>query len=119
MVYLYPNGDTFTIYSDISSLPEEYHSEVIEIESLPEGEGVLRQAGDGSFYYEPFPEPTPIEPVEPIEPEQPQPIETTEEKLERVLKQLDVQQKQNLILLDVNMTIYEELLLMQKGLSNA
>lgn len=57
MIYLYPIDDTFTIFYVKPNLPN-----LIEIESLPEGDGIIRQADDGSFYYEPFPEPTPEEP---------------------------------------------------------
>lgn len=65
MIYLYPNSDTFAIFYNKNDLPEKYHKDLIEIESLPEGEGILRQAGDGSFYYEHFPKPIDPDPVEP------------------------------------------------------
>lgn len=68
MVWLLPNDGTFTIYPvkpDLTGL--------IEVEELPEGIGILRQAEDGTFYYEPFPEfiPRPEEPEPPIKPEPP------------------------------------------------
>lgn len=44
--------------------------------------------------------------------------ESIEGKLDRLEQQLEIQQQQNLILLDVNMTIYEELLVMQERLSD-
>lgn len=82
-----------------------------EVESLPEGEGILRRAEGGSFYYEPFPsvEPTEPEPL-PVESVQPQPVESIEDKLARMEQQLQEQQMQNLILVDINLTVYEELL---------
>jgi len=68
MVWLLPNDGTFTIYPvkpDLTGL--------IEVEELPEGIGILRQAEDGTFYYEPFPEfiPRPEEPEQPNIPEPP------------------------------------------------
>ena len=130
MIYLYPDSKTssFSVFNDVSTLPEKYRSQLIEIESLPEGEGILRRAGDGSFYYEPFASVEPIEPIEPepVEPQPIEPVETIDEKLERVLQQLEEQRKHNaqlaqsnLDLLDVNLTIYEELLYMQERLNNA
>lgn len=114
MIYLYPNGDTFTIYTDLSYLPEEYHAEVIEAESLPEGDGVLRQAVDGSFYFEPFPEPTPIESIEPEQ--SVETVGTIDDKLTRLEQQFQEQQMQNLILVDINLTVYEELLIVKEQL---
>lgn len=78
MFYLYPSSDTFTIYTDISYLPEKYHKDLIEIESLPEGDGVLRQAEDGSFYYETFPKPNELEPEPTLEQIQLQTLLNTE-----------------------------------------
>lgn len=68
MVWLLPNDGTFTIYPvkpDLTGL--------IEVEELPEGIGILRQAEDGTFYYEPFPEPEVpgVNPEVPITPEPP------------------------------------------------
>lgn len=85
-----------------------------EIDSLPEGEGILRQAGDGSFYYESFPSVEPIQP-EPVEPD-PLPTETIDEKLARMEQQLQEQQMQNLILVDINLTVYEEVLTLKDQL---
>lgn len=122
MVYLYPNGDTFTIYSDISYLPEEFHSEIIEIDALPEGDGILRRSRDGSVYYEPFLEPVPVEPEQPsepvpVEPVQPQPVESIEDKLARMEQQLEAQQQQSLTILDVNLTLYEEVLTLREEIA--
>ena len=110
MIYLYPIDETFTVFYVKPNFPS-----LIEIESLPEGEGILRRAKDGTFYYELFPDLTPVEPVEPIEPEQP--VETIDDKLARLEMQLQEQQMQNLILVDINLTVYEELLNMKDQLS--
>lgn len=99
MVYLFPNNDTFTIFYYKSALHERYHKQLIELESLPEGEGILRRADDGSFYYEPF--------DTPIGPEQPIPTETLAEKITRLEKKIE---QINLISTDINLTIYEEIL---------
>lgn len=69
MYYLYVGtSDICTVFY----VKPESIKPIYEVESLPEGEGILKRAEDGSFYYEPFPEPEP-----PIEPEEPQP--TSEE----------------------------------------
>ncbi|WP_418301278.1 hypothetical protein [Lysinibacillus fusiformis] len=69
MIWLYPDGDTFTVFyvkPDLEGL--------IEIESLPEGTGILRRSDDGTFYYEPYPEQEvpEVNPDPPIKPEQPE-----------------------------------------------
>lgn len=51
-MWLYPNNETFTIFLIKPDLPN-----LIEVDALPEGEGILRRREDGSFYYEPLPEP--------------------------------------------------------------
>lgn len=107
-MWLYPNGDTFTIFDVEPTLPG-----LIYLDKLPEGYGILSRHEDGTFYYKPHPSPViPEPPVDPVIPE------TIEQKLARMELQLIEQQQQNLILLDVNMTIYEELLLMQERLSS-
>ncbi|EON70182.1 hypothetical protein [Lysinibacillus sphaericus] len=70
MYYLYKNEDgSFTVFTDLNAVPGWMQSDIIQVSSLPEGEGILRRAEDGSFYYEPFPsveEPPIIEqPTEP------------------------------------------------------
>lgn len=70
MFYLYPNEDTFTFYNSPEDLPEQYRHNLIEVEALPEGSGILRRASNGTFYYEPFPEPE-VNPEQPIKPEPP------------------------------------------------
>lgn len=97
MLYLYPNGDTFTIYSEKQYLSEKYHTNLIEIESLPEGVGILRQAGDGSFYYEPYP------PIEPIGPEPEPTLDEKIDNLEQVVK------NDNMTTFDALATMYEDM----------
>lgn len=65
MIWLYPVGDTFTVFYVKPNLEG-----LLEVESLPEGSGILRRAVDGTFYYEPFPEPE-VNPEQPIKPEPP------------------------------------------------
>ena len=86
MVWLLPNDGTFTIYPvkpDLTGL--------IEVEELPEGIGILRQAEDGTFYYEPFPEfiPRPEEPEVEVNPELPNipepPVLSVEEMQAQIL----------------------------------
>lgn len=108
MIWLYPIGDSFSIFYAKPDLPD-----LIEVESLPEGDGILRMSEEGELYYEPSTAPMPEPPITEI------PVETLEEKLVRMEEQLTIQQQQNLILLDVNMTIYEELLMMQERFANA
>ena len=119
MVYLYPNNDTFSIYTDISYLPEKYHKDVITLESLPQGEGILRRAEDGSFYFEQsttVKEPPIIE-----QPTEPEPTETLEEKISRLFT---VTEQNNLITVDAVLGVYEELIALReevaalKGTSN-
>ena len=52
MINLFPSGDTFSIIYDTSHLTQEERDKLITIQSLPDGEGILRQSEDGSFYYE-------------------------------------------------------------------
>ena len=129
MIYVYPFNDSFTIIYDKAYIDESLHGDLIEVESLPEGTGVLKRRSNGEFYYESTGQEIVQEPVSPVEPTptpEPPVQETTEQKLERVLDELVIQRKhneiaqqQNLILLDVNMTIYEELITLQDRLNNA
>lgn len=106
MVYLLPYDGSFAIFNDISHIPKQVRDKVIELESLPEGQGILRQATDESFYYE-------EQPFVPVIPETEEQEETLEEKLARLEMQLQEQQMQNLILVDINLTVYEEILNMK------
>jgi len=115
MIYLYPSGDTFAVFNDKSSIPEKYHNSLIEIDSLPDGYGILKRKEDESFYYETVEHKVP----EPMDPAPEVPKETIEEKLARLEQQLETQNQRNLVLMDMNMTIYEELLLLQERLTNA
>lgn len=120
MVYLLPHNDSFAIFNDMSHIPEQERDKVIELESLPEGQGILKQTIDGSFYYEeqPFEPVEPEQPLDTVEPEQPfEPVETIDDKFARLELQLQEQQMQNLILVDINLTVYEELLNMKDQLS--
>lgn len=106
MIWLYPIEDSFSIFYTKPELPG-----IIEVESLPEGSGVLKMDKDGKLYWE--------SPKTPIPDHRPPRPKTIEEQFEEVKQQMEVYQQQNLVLLDVNMTIYEELLLMQGRFNNA
>lgn len=106
MIWLYPTGDTFTIFYIKPELPN-----LIEVSELPEGSGVLKMDSSGKLYWE-----TPKTPVPDPRPPRPK---TIEEQFAEMKQQMEVYQQQNLVLLDVNMTIYEELLLMQERFNNA
>lgn len=81
MYYLFPTGDTFSIFCIRPDLPN-----LIELESLPTGDGILKRREDGTFYYEPFPEvEPPTEPELPVEPEQPKPELTLEAMQAKIL----------------------------------
>lgn len=122
MFYIIENDGNVTVFYDLESVPSSLKDGVITVDTLPKGDGILRLSETNELYLEPFPEVTePEVPATPV----PQP-ETTEQKLERVLDELIIQRKhneiaqqQNLILLDVNMTIYEELITLQERLNNA
>ena len=102
MLYLYPIGDSFSIFYNKDVLSPELQESLIEIEALPEGEGILRRSEGGEFYYEPFPEPTP-EPT-------PEPKETIEEKLIRLEQIIE---QNNLMSLDIQLGLYEQLMVLQ------
>lgn len=69
MLYLVPANDSFIIYYKKEYVPKQQESSIIEVQSLPEGHGILKRAEDGSFFYEvpkevvsdPLPELTPVE----------------------------------------------------------
>lgn len=52
MYYLVPTSDTFVVYYDKSFVPASLVNQVIEVETLPEGEGVLKRNANGNFYRE-------------------------------------------------------------------
>lgn len=109
MIYLYPNNSgSLSIFYELEAIPEFLRDKIIEIEALPEGSGVLKQDEFGKLYYESVTnEPT-------TEPEVPTtPVETLEDKIARMEQQFQEQQQQNLILVDINLTVYEELLNMK------
>lgn len=63
MIYLLPREDTFAIFYNIELLPAN-EDEIIEIEKLPSGNGILRRNTNGKFYYDSFEkEETPPEPT--------------------------------------------------------
>lgn len=109
MIYLYPNNSgSLSIFYELEAIPEFLRDKIIEVEALPEGSGVLKQDEFGKLYYESVTnEPT-------TEPEVPTtPVETLEDKIARMEQQFQEQQQQNLILVDINLTVYEELLNMK------
>lgn len=63
MIYLLPREDTFAIFYNAELLPTT-ENEIIEIEKLPSGNGILRRNTNGEFYYELVEEPTPIPTIE-------------------------------------------------------
>ena len=108
MIWLYPVGDTFTVFfvkPDLEGL--------IEVESLPEGNGILRQAEDGTLYYEPFPEPEvpEVNPELPITPEPPETLEERITRLESIIEQ------NNLITVDAVLGVYEELVALREEIA--
>ncbi|KGR89154.1 hypothetical protein [Lysinibacillus odysseyi] len=103
MVYLYPTGDTFIIYSDKNSLPKDMLINVIELDELPQGYGILKRNSNGEFYYDSG-EPLPTE-------------ETVEDKLARMERQMEAQQQHSLTILDVNLTLYEEVLTLREEIA--
>ncbi|WP_139992810.1 hypothetical protein [Kurthia sp. Dielmo] len=52
MYYLVPTSDTFVVYYDKLFVPASLVNQVIEVETLPEGEGVLKRNASGNFYRE-------------------------------------------------------------------
>ncbi|WP_312507393.1 hypothetical protein [Lysinibacillus sp.] len=83
MIWLYPVGDTFTVFYVKPNLEG-----LIELDSLPESSGILRRAEDGTFYYEPYPEeinpPIIEQPTEPPTEIQP-PVLSVEEMQAQIL----------------------------------
>ena len=109
MIYLLGRSSTFTIFYDFKAIPEYLRSEVIEVDSLPEGEGILRKAEDGEFYYEPFPI---VEDLPIIDPEpEPLPTETLEEKVTRLESTIE---QNNLMSMDVSLSVFEEILALRE-----
>ncbi|MEA0556085.1 hypothetical protein U1P98_18695 [Lysinibacillus irui] len=108
MVWLYPVGDTFTVFYVKPNLEG-----LIEVESLPEGSGILRHAADGTFYYEPFPEPEEpeVNPELPITPEPPETLEERIARLESIIEQ------NNLITVDAVLGVYEELVALREEIA--
>lgn len=53
MIYLLPREDTFAIFYNAELLPTT-ENEIIEIEKLPSGNGILRRNTNGEFYYDVF-----------------------------------------------------------------
>lgn len=67
--YLYKGNDNiFTVFYDRPTELEPLY-EVERLPELPDGGGTLKQAEDGTFYYEPFHEVEIPEPIESIEPQ--------------------------------------------------
>ena len=78
MIYLLPSQDTFVIFTELHYVPEDFRKDVIEVESLPEGHGILKRNEEGELYwYQPQPEP-PVEPQPTLEEMQMQTLVNTE-----------------------------------------
>lgn len=90
--WLYLNEDSsYTVFYIESAIPKSLLSETFKAEIPESGEGILRMADDGMFYYEPFPEdlevnpqPTPIEPQPTVEEMQAQILLNTEYLVSRI-----------------------------------
>lgn len=109
MIWLYPTNDTYSIWYIKPDLPG-----LIEIKELPPGDGILKLDHEGKPYWKPFPTPAP-EPV----PEKPvSPLDKMDDTIAELMRQLNEQRIQNLAILDVNMTIYDELMSVQAKLEN-
>lgn len=79
MIYLIPSDNTFGIYFDYDSIPNKLKPTSIEVESLPEGDGIIRRRPDGSFYREPYKEPmTDLDPQPTLDEMQTQTLLNTE-----------------------------------------
>lgn len=52
MYYLIPTNTTFVVYYEKSFVPESLVNQVLEVETLPEGEGILKRNANGNFYRE-------------------------------------------------------------------
>lgn len=52
MIFLLPNENTFAVFYDEKFLPTPRPEGVVEVEQLPEGDGVLRINDKGELYRE-------------------------------------------------------------------
>lgn len=52
MYYLMPTNTTFVVYYEKNFVPESLVNQVLEVETLPEGEGILKRNANGDFYRE-------------------------------------------------------------------
>lgn len=106
MIWLYPVGESFTIFYEKPELEG-----LIEVDSIPEGSGILKMDSDGKLYRVPYP----TLPPEVIPPKPQTSLEKMEKTIMDLYKRIEFQNEQSMAILDVNMTIYEEILLMQEG----
>lgn len=106
MIYLYPHNNTFSIFYEKPNLPN-----IIAIDQLPEGSGILRRAADETFYYEPFPEVSNPPIIEPEKPESPETLEERITRLESIIEQ------NNLITVDAVLGVYEELVALREEIA--
>lgn len=100
MYYIYVNNHdaSCTIFYDTK--PEELEP-IYELESLPEGDGILKRADDGTFYYEQLSE---VEIPDPIEPEIEETIEQRLERIEQTTAYTQLQVEYLTMLSEVNTT---------------
>lgn len=113
-VWVYKNpDDSYTIFYIFEGIPESLQNDVIEVDNLQEGVGILRRAADGMFYYEPFPEPEEpeVNPEQPIKPEPPESLEERIARLESIIEQ------NNLITVDAVLGVYEELVALREEIA--
>ena len=119
MYYLVQVNDSFSVFLDRTYVPEQLQDQIIEVESLPGGSGTLRRKEDGTFYYDTLqndvveePTPTPEEPTPKPEPE------SIEDKLTRMEAQMDSQNAQTLMVIDINLSLYEEILSLREEVAS-
>ncbi|MEX3621856.1 hypothetical protein [Viridibacillus arvi] len=67
MIYLIPSQDSFIVYYNADYIPLEFRKDVIEVEALPEGNGILKMDEEGQLYWYQPDLPAPIEPQPTLE----------------------------------------------------
>ena len=102
MFYLLDNRDGFTIFHEEEHVPAYLRSQLVEVESLPEGDGILRRAEDGSFYFE-----------EVVVPEEAPAEKPIEEKIDELAHMQEELKSDNVVTFEVLATMYEAIVELQ------